>query len=236
MDSFKECEHLLENDICLYCGLIIENKVDEVLEFTKNCPKISLGKPSIIDSLNGIPFDVISRTKSNISIKQEQSGKKVRNDNKNTFVEIYNAYLECGYNNFNPENLASQLKLSRKDVNWCLKLTSGTSLVTKFTDDDSNFASIVILSPLSYLDSLCERNNIEDHIEKIKEITKTILEKKDILYSSRPKYIACAIVKKYCEELKKPIKCFSKNNFISDNALKKSYNDIKEFFYLFKQE
>ena len=231
----KKCEHVIENDICIHCGLMMENHVDEVLEFTKNCPKISLGKTSIIDTLKDIPIDVIARTKSNISSKQDQSGKKVRNDAKNTFVEIYNAYLECGYSDFYPEKLATQLKLSRKDVNWCLKLASGTSLIPKFEDENSNFASIVILSPISYLDSLISKNNLETHRDKIIRITKTILEKKDILYSSRPKYVACAIVKKYCEQIKIPIKCFSKINGISDNALKKTYNDIKEFFYLFEK-
>ena len=235
MNPDTECQHILENNVCIHCGLIIENKVDEVLDFTKNCPKISLGKTNIIDTLTGIPMDVISKTKSNIRIKQELTGKKVRNDAKNTFVEIYTAYLDCGYSNFYPENLASQLKLSRKDVNWCLKLSSGTSLVSKFSDENSKFASIVILSPVAYIEVLSVKNNIEKHKERIEKITRDILEKKDILYSSRPKYIACAIVKRFCEEIKVPIKCFSKINSISDNALKKSSNDIKEFDYLFKE-
>ena len=230
-----ECEHFIEGNSCIHCGLIVENNVDEVLDFTRNCPKISLGKTNIIDTLVDIPMDVISKTKSNIRIKQELTGKKVRNDAKNTFVEIYGAYLECGYSNFYPENLAAQLKLSRKDVNWCLKMASGTSLISKFADENSNFASIVILSPLAYLDILCVKNNIEKYKETIEQITREILEKKDILYSSRPKYIACAIVKRFCEEIKVPIKCFSKINGISDNALKKSSNDIKEFYYLFKR-
>lgn len=233
MNNSLECNHKLENSICCYCGLIIENKVDENLEFTRNCPKISLGKTNIIDTLTDIPLDVISKTKSNISNKQEYFGKKVRNDAKHAFVELYSAYLECGYSNFYPENLAMQLKLSRKDVNWCLKIASGTSLTSKFGDECSNFASIVILSPLAYIDIICEKNNLEKHKDKIVDITKEILEKKDILYSSRPEYVSCAIIKRFCEIKKINVKCFSKINEISDNALKKCMNDIKELDYIF---
>jgi len=60
-----------------------------------------------------------------------------------------------------------------------------------------------------------------------------ILEKKDILYSSRPEYVACAIIKKFCELNNINIKCFSSINEISDNALKKCMSDIKEFDHLF---
>ena len=83
---------------------------------------------------------------------------------------------------------------------------------------------------LSYLDILCKRNNIEGHKEQIEIIIKNILKKKDILYSSRPIYVACAIIKKFCEYKNIIMKCFSKTNKISDNALKNSIQDVKEFF------
>ena len=174
-------------------------------------------------------IDVISKAKSNITEREEITGKKVRNDCKNTFIQVYSAYLDCGYSDFNPQKLAKQLKLSRKDVNWCLKIASGTSLISNIYDDDFNYTSIVILSPIAYIFPKCKKNDIEEHHEEILEITNKILEDKDILYSSRPEYVACAIIKKFCEIRKINIKCFSKINEISDNALKKCMNDIKEF-------
>ena len=127
------------------------------------------------------------------------------------------------------KKLAKQLKLSRKDVNWCLKIASGTSLISNFYDDDFNYTSIVILSPVAYIYPKCKKNNLEKYQEEILEITNRILDDKDILYSSRPEYVACAVIKKFCEARKINIKCFSKLNEISDNALKKCLNDIKEF-------
>ena len=163
----------------------------------------------------------------NMSNKKKQTGKKVRNDCKNTFIEIYNAYLQCGIKNFDPNYISKQLKLSRKDVNWCLKVTSGTCLRIL---DHNTFTSIVIISPIAYVSMLCEKNNITKHEKSIETLVKNILEQKNILYSSRPEYVVCAIIKKYCEKNKIIIKSFTKINNISDNALKKTIKDIEDFF------
>ena len=123
------------------------------------------------------------------------------------------------------------LNLSRKDINWCLKLASGTSLQEKEeTHEESTNISIVIISPTSYLKSICKKNNILEHYDEILKISKIILKKKDILYSSRPEYVACAIIKKYCDNNNISLKCFGKKNNISDNALKKSIKEIDIFF------
>ena len=213
--------------------LLVDSRVESKLEFTKNCPQISSGKYNILDNLEDIPEDVIAKAKSNITERESVTGKKVRNDSKNTFIQVYAAYIDCGYSDFDPKDLASKLNLSRKDLNWCLKIQSGTSLSNNFIDDESQYASIVILSPIAYIESKCKKNNLEKHIDEIKNITKRILEEKDILYSSRPEYVACSIIKVFCDARKIPVKCFSKNNDISDNALKKCIGDLKEFLSYF---
>jgi len=233
METLQNCQHEIVNNICQICGLMLDNVVDTKLEYTKNCPRISGGKMNLLDSIEGVPMEVISKAKSNITEKETLTGKKVRNDAKNTFVEIYAAYLECGYSDFNPQKLAKKLKLSRKDVNWCLKLASGTSLTSNISDDAFNYASIVILSPVAYIEVKCRKNNLMEYKDRIIGITNQILEKKDILYSSRPEYVSCAIIKRFCEIKKISVKCFSKVNEISDNALKKCMNDIKELDYIF---
>ena len=233
MEDYQECEHNFVNDICTICWLMVQYKVDTKLEYTKNCPQISVGKNNLIDSIEGVPMDVISKAKSNITEKEFKTGKKVRNDTKNTFVEIYSAYLECGYSDFNPLKLAKKLNLSRKEINWCLKMASGTALLSTFGDENINYASIVILSPIAYIDIKCNKNGLQKYKEQITDITNKILEEKDILYSSRPEYVSCAIIKRFCEIKKISVKCFSKVNEISDNALKKCMNDIKELDYIF---
>jgi len=230
MISEEFCNHHFVDNVCQNCGIMLNYDLAYTNDYSNNCPKIAIGKNSIIDNLEGIPIEVISRAKANISKKQDYSGKKIRNDAKHTFIEIYSAYLDCGFSDFNPQSLAQKLKLSRKDVNWCLKMTSGTSLISNYLDESFNYASIVILSPIAYIDDICKKNGIEKYIEEIKQLTEDILEKKDILYSSRPEYIACAIVKKFCDKNGISLKCFSKVNKMSDNALKKSISDIKEFF------
>ena len=220
------CEHNIQDNECIICGLIVEDFFDTKEYYSSNYPKISTNKITILDNMK-IPDNVREKVLENMSNKQKQTGKKVRNDCKNTFIEIYNAYLQCGIKNFDPNYISKQLKLSRKDVNWCLKVTSGTCLRIL---DYNTFTSIVIISPIAYVDMLCEKNNIIKHKNTIETLVKTILEKKNILYSSRPEYVVCAIIKKFCEKNKITIKSFTKINNISDNALKKTIKDIEEFF------
>ena len=157
MEDHFSCKHNFVDKTCTLCGLMIESCIDERLDYTKNCPQISSGKSNILDSLEDIPMEVISRAKSNITERESLTGKKVRNDCKNTFIQVYSAYLDCGYSDFNPQKLAKKLNLSRKDVNWCLKIASGTSLISNFYDEDYNYTSIVILSPVAYIFPKCKK-------------------------------------------------------------------------------
>ena len=170
----------------------------------------------------------IELSKKNIQNSQ-RSGKKIRNDSKNAFIVLYNAYLELGLN-FKPYELAVKLGLNRKDVNWCLKVSSGTSLTKTTVSSQNDYPSIVIISPICFIDAICDKNNLHDHKDNLKQITRKILDEKDILYSSRPEYVSYAIVKKYSEVYGISLKSFSKKNKISDNALKRSIHDIEFFF------
>lgn len=220
------CDHEIENDTCVKCGLIFENFFDTKDCFSKNYPKISTNKVCLLDTVD-IPDNVRFKALDNMAKKRVSTGKKVRNDSKNTFIEIYNAYLECGINDFDPIELSKKLKLTRKDINWCLKATSGTCLNIM---DTNRFTSIVVISPYAYVESICKKNNLDENIDEIKALVKYILETKNILYSSRPEYVTCAIIKKYCEKKMISIKSFTKINNISDNALKKTIEDVIEFF------
>ena len=226
---YENCEHNFIDNACENCGLFIEkifdNKKEHPVAF-----KLLDNKTSILDNLTDIPNDVLIKARQNISRKQNEIGKKIRNDAKNTFIQVYEAYLERGYKDFNPQILAKQLNLSRKEINWCLKITSRTSLIPSVHEEVNKYISIVIISPLAYLDKLCKTNNMEEYTEEIKLLSKEILEQKDILYSSRPEYVACGIIKKFADAKNINTKSFSKINKISDNALKKTISDIEEFF------
>jgi len=226
---YENCQHFFRNNVCEHCGMIIERTYENKKEFPTQY-KYANNKTSILDSLTNIPFDVINRVRRNISHKENETGKKVRNDSKNTFIQVYEAYIECGYKNFKPQQLAKTLGLTRKEVNWCLKITSRTALIPSVHEEVNKYISIVIMSPIAHIKEICERNNILDYEENITELAKTILEGKDILYSSRPEYVACGIIKKYCDKNNINTKSFTKVNNISDNAIKRIINDIEEFF------
>jgi len=96
MEILQNCQQEIEDGICQLCGLMMDNLVDSKLEFTKNCPRISSGKSNIIDNLDGIPMEVISRAKSNITEKETLTGKKVkglRDLNDEEYLEAYRASI-----------------------------------------------------------------------------------------------------------------------------------------------
>lgn len=229
--DIEDCIHEeIEDGACITCGLIMGIEYTYSNEFSKNYSKINSNKQSLIETIEGIHPDVITKVKENIKKKQQLTGKKIRNDCKNTFIELYNGYLETGIT-FKPNELAKKLNLSRKDINWCLKVSSGTSLSRNFNEDeDKKYASIVIISPVSFIESICKNNDMLGHKDELKRVTRDILDQKDILFSSKPEYVSFAIVKKYAELNGLNVKSFSKKNKISDNALKKSIEDIKFYF------
>lgn len=230
MEELGNCTHSdIVDGVCEECGLILGEGFDFSSDYSKNYTKMNTSKSSVIDTLSGIPPEVIQLSKRNIELSQQENGKKIRNDTKNAFIVLYNAYLELGLN-FKPYELAMKLGLNRKDVNWCLKVSSGTSLTKTNVSSQNDYPSIVIISPICFIDSICDNNNLQEHKDELKRITRDILDQKDILYSSRPEYVSYAIVKKYSEVYQIPLKSFSKKNKISDNALKRSIHDIEFFF------
>lgn len=225
---YENCQHQFLNNICEHCGLLIETVFDNKKESPGHF-KYTDNKTSILDKLTDIPEDVITKARQNIIRKQSETGKKVRNDCKTTFIQVYEAYLECGYLNFNAHVLASKLNLTRKEINWCLKVTSRTSLVPSIHEEVNKLIPIVIMSPIAYIDKICEHNDIQQYNEQIKKLANHIMKEKE-LYSTRPEYVACAIIKRFCESQNINTKSFGKHNGIPDNALKKIIVDIEEFF------
>ena len=80
MEFYETCNHEIVDGACIHCGLMMESYIDEKLDFSSNCPQISGGKNNILDNLEGIPEDVVARAKSNITERENATGKKVRND------------------------------------------------------------------------------------------------------------------------------------------------------------
>jgi len=233
-DGYQECKHnfLHQADGRLYCDkcdMIAGGKLEQGYENSKNYIGSKTSSTSVLDKVRGIPEKVKNHARTKIIKKGEFFTKKVRDDKKNTFKEIYFSYQELGIK-FDPTHLATELGLSRKDVNYCLKSLSGTSLVPSIHDDDQNLCSVVILHPADYIPVLCKKNNLENYTVELLKLTKDIVERKDILLTSKPKHIACAIIKKFCEKENIPSKSFGRNNVLSDNALKKSMRQVEEFF------
>ncbi len=139
------------------------------------------------------------------------------------FAYIYLAYLQTGFK-FDPDRIREELKMTQREVNMALRIISGTSSVDiplPTTDDNQTIsAPVVIISPLVYIEEVCETNNIKEHIENIMNLAKNVLSKNKILLEFNPKHMAVAIVKYYMNGINMSVPKFVKINGISDSILK----------------
>lgn len=139
------------------------------------------------------------------------------------FAYIYLAYLQTGFK-FDPEKLQEEMKMTQREVNMALRIISGTSSVDiplPVTDKDETIsAPVVIISPLVYIEDVCETNGIKEHTNSVMELAKNVLDKNKILLEFNPRHMAVAIVKYYMNSLNFNIPKFVKLNGISDSILK----------------
>ena len=229
----SECEHDFIQDgdrmVCCKCDVIRENQLEQGFGHQRNYTTNAGSKTGVLDKIEGVPEEVKIVARSNMIRKGEYFVKKVRDDRKNTFKELYVAYQKLKIQ-FDPQELADKLGLKRKDVHCCLKSLSGTSLVPSTHDDGENYCSIVFIHPVNLIEERCKLNEIEKYTDELKTLTREILNEKKILIQSKPKHVACAIIKKFCDANKITMKSFAKINGLSDNALKNAVRDIEEFF------
>ncbi len=139
------------------------------------------------------------------------------------FSYIYLAYLQLGYK-FDPDAVRKEMKMSQREINMALRIISGTSSIDiplpVSEESEPLSAPVVVISPIIYLEEICNNNNLSEHIEEISKLSKDILDKNKILFEYNPKHIAITLVKHYMNIKGIGMSKFSKNNGISDSILK----------------
>jgi 2-phospho-L-lactate transferase/gluconeogenesis factor (CofD/UPF0052 family) len=117
------------------------------------------------------------------------------------FVYLYLAHLRLR-GSIEPQKIADELKMTEKQLNEATKIVSGVSntpMPLPKVDGETLSAPVVVISPLSYLNSLCMILGINDTCSKIKEFGAKIISKNPMLLESAPDQVAIGIVKYYME-------------------------------------
>lgn len=145
------------------------------------------------------------------------------------FSYIYLAYLQLGYK-FDPEKLRQEMNMNQREVNMALRIISGTSSIEiplpMINEAEPISAPVVVISPIIYLEDICQDNKIEEHYDKIFTFSKELLDKNRILLEFNPKHIAVSLVKCYLNQIGVNVQKFAKINSISDSILKQHVNRI----------
>jgi hypothetical protein len=117
------------------------------------------------------------------------------------FSYIYLAYLKLNMP-FDPTRIADQLMMNQREVNLAVRMISATSSVNIPLPRENNnvvTAPIVVLSPINYIEDVCIRNGLQNHVNQVKEVAQRVLKASSSLLEQKPTHIAVAIVKYYMQ-------------------------------------
>ena len=237
----ESCEHAnIYDGVCLECGMEVYG--------TSNGTHIEMSSKysehhSYIDANNMQPFEAdlkalnlpteIKAMVMNLANSCPRETHRMGVRRQQLFAYIYLAYLQLGFK-FDPEKLRIDMKMTQREVNMALRIISGTSSVDipLPTNDDSEpiSAPVVVISPMIYIEEVCEFNNVMGHKDEIMNLAKFVLDKNKILLEYNPKHVAVSIVKYYLASINVNIPKYVKNNGISDSILKQHIVRIEKCF------
>jgi hypothetical protein len=145
------------------------------------------------------------------------------------FSYIYLAYLRLGMA-FDPTNVSNELKMNQREVNLAVRMISATSSVNIPLPRENNnvvTAPIVVLSPINYIEDVCMRNGLQNHVNHVKEVAQRVLKASSSLLEQKPTHIAVAIVKYYMQiNSITTIKNFAQFNGLSQATLKQKVAEV----------
>lgn len=239
------CPHIDTNEYgqCYQCGMYITctndvMKVDGenissyvVLQSTVSYEEIK-NLTCISEELKALALDIL----------QEYGKGSTRESihRQEMFAAIYNAFVQKISKGevipFDPQEVAHELGLSTREYNSATRSLTGIAKEEKLLKlcknmDSCNFA----ISPMIYIEDLCEKNKLSNHRDKICDLMRKILiidrdYNQRRLLSRKPKNVALALLKMYITSTPNVIypHKFSTFNKISDNVLKTEIAKIKE--------
>ena len=147
------------------------------------------------------------------------------------FSYIYLAYLQLGFK-FDPDRIRKEMSMTQREVNMALRIISGTSSVNipvpMMENEEPISAPIVVISPIVYIEEVCNQNSLQQYHTEITKLAKAIIDKNRILLEFKPKHIAISLVKHYMNTIGVNIPKFAKNNGISDSILKQHLSRIEK--------
>jgi len=205
------CGHeIIENNYCSNCGCYFEKYASAFKKNHKIIKNINFEKElAMLEIPNEIKQWVIR--KSSLSTHQIS---RMSCRSQILFAYIYLAYIDLKYENFKPERISQTLKISNKNIGIGLKYVSGiASSLLPQNNNDIMTASVIIISPIIYIEENLEKINKGEYSNIILKYTTELLKTYEILYEENPELMAIAIIKYYFDI--NNIKIFKFHTFFS---------------------
>ena len=230
------CPHTtVSNGLCLQCNLFLTAaSTDEVFEVDSGYSSFhSHAAKSRTSSFERelktlqIPDDVKAKI-IEMDLSANQSAHRMGVRRSQLFSYVHAAYQALGYK-IDVGNISQQLGLNQKEINSAARIISGTSAARIELVDSSKrslVTPIVVISPLSMIRNVCERNGLLEHYPWIAELGKRVLTRSDTLLDHKPEHIALAIVKYYTGMKGITIANFAKVNGLTEATLKQRVCDV----------
>lgn len=224
------CDHsVIENDICMSCGLEFEDnlvdynmkpQLDDIYNLQKPTRKEAFNYYNKLAELD-LPEKIASNVCEQISRLREKTHVRIGTHLKNLFVMIYSASNEEQIE-LNPVEIGMKLGLEPKDIRAAGKIASVG------IDEDGDKNPVCIISPFNFIRELAKLFKDECEISErsflgIEEFIDLIMSHNKMLGNENPQGIATTVLKMF----------FDENQIVVTDFLKKtkrtpSYIKIRE--------
>lgn len=227
----QDCEHqTIYEGICNDCGMeVYGTATGTFIDMKSSYSEYH----SYVDTTNIQPFesdlknidipDEVKNLVMNLASSCSRETHRMGVRRQQLFSYIYLAYLQLGFK-FDPEKIRKEMKMSQREINMALRIISGTSSIDiplpVSEQSEPLSAPVVVISPIIYIEEVCETNNLAQFKDEVIQLGKEILDKNKMLLEYNPKHIAITIVKHYMNIKNISVQKFSKINGISDSILK----------------
>ena len=199
-EKLQNCKHQnVFEGICMdcrlhmiSCGMHIDNEEDfSTSHMRKNNKKLPSFERDLMNS--DFPDEVKKWVYNTYNSEKTRVGGKEAI----LFAYIYLAHLQLELD-FKPENIASKLNTTKKQVKDGMKIASGmTSKILHAKNVNSIIAPLVVITPLIFIDDQLKQLDLFKYSDLIKEFTAKILKLNSLLYEEKPNLMSLAFIKYY---------------------------------------
>lgn len=233
LQHIEDCKHEhIEEGSCIECGLSISGSgshMQQEEEYSISHQRVTqastMGFNKDLDGKD-LPPEVKAWVLKMVASAPKKVARMASRERR-LFAYVYIAHATLGYD-IDPEKVAGILGIHKSQLAESIRLASGISpTVLPQSHNNTQIVPMMVLSPISYLDSTLPILKLEEHKAAIQSLMEEALEKEPLLYEEKPKWMAVAFIKYFLEKNKQSVVKFHEKFDMTATSVKSCLTKIQ---------